>query len=717
MLYLAHSKNASGQIQLLSDHLHNTKLLAERFASKWDAGPWGRWAGLLHDIGKFSDRFQRYICEQEAKGGDHSSAGALMACESCEPLTFPIAGHHGGLQNKATLKARLSSKRKDIEIKRSIERAQEILPDLKALEPLPIPEFISGISGDNAARCTAFFLRMIFSALVDADFLDTERHFQLDQALQRSGYPTLEALWKRFERNQEALIKQAKPTPTNGMRERIYRACLQAASQEQGFFSLTVPTGGGKTRSGMAFALQHALAHNLDHVIVVIPYTSIIEQTADEYRKIFGIPKAVLEHHSAIDVEKQDHSSEEEKRAWWELAAENWDAPIIATTSVQFFESLFSNRPSRCRKLHNIARSVVILDEVQTLPEGLLAPILDGLRELVQHYRTSVVLSTATQPAFSAAQEKALHLERVREIAPEPSELFAKLKRVHYRFERKKWSWERVAEAMAGQSQAMTVVNTRADARALFRCLLAESRMHLSSSLCGAHRRTVLNEVRRRLCEGEPCRLVSTQVVEAGVDLDFPLVLRAVGPLDRIVQAAGRCNREGKLIQGEVIVFEPEEGGMPPGAYRSGSEETRILLNIDPKLDLHNPETYKRYFLRLYQDVNLDAKGIQTKLAQLAYEDVAREFQLIGEDSVSVAIPWQDGERLLEEAEHRPFLGRDFMRKLQLYLVNIHPWQHEQAVADGRCRQIVEGLWRWNGSYDAQLGLIPEGHQGQDLMV
>jgi CRISPR-associated endonuclease/helicase Cas3 len=717
MLYLAHSKNASGQTQLLLDHLHNTESLAEQFASKWDAGSWGRWAGLLHDIGKFSDRFQRYIREQEAKGGDHSSAGALLACQNFDRLAFPIAGHHGGLQNKTALKVRLRSKLNDVEIQQSIDRAQEILSNLKALEPLPIPEFILKSSGHSSDRSTAFFLRMVFSALVDADFLDTERHFQPDQAEQRSGYPTLKALWECFERNQDALIKQVPQTPTNGTRERIYRACLQATSQEQGFFSLTVPTGGGKTRSGMGFALKHALAHNLDRVIVVIPYTSIIDQTADEYRKIFGIQKAVLEHHSAINVEKQGHSAEEGRRAWWELAAENWDAPIVVTTTVQFFESLFSNQPSRCRKLHNISRSVVILDEVQTLPEGLLVPILDGLRELVQHYRTSVVLSTATQPAFSAGQEKALRLECVREIAPQPTELFSKLKRVRYRFESKKWSWEQVAEAMIGQAQAMAVVNTRADARALFRCLPPESRMHLSSSLCGAHRRTVLEEVRRRLYEGEPCRLVSTQVVEAGVDLDFPLALRAVGPLDRIVQAAGRCNREGKLVQGEVIVFEPEEGGIPPGAYRSGADATRTMLNADPELDLHNPATYERYFQRLYQAVTLDAKEIQTKLARLAYEDVAREFHLISEDSVSVAIPWQDGERLLQEAEHRPFLGRDFMRKLQLYLVNIHRWQHEQALTDGRCKEIIEGLWRWNGSYDAQLGLIPEGHQGQDLMI
>ncbi len=318
--------------------------------------------------------------------------------------------------------------------------------------------------------------------------------------------------------------------------------------------------------------MPHAIHHYLDQVIVAIPYTSIIEQTADVYRGIFGEEDGlVLEHHSAVVVDDQENSPVTAQQAWPRLASQNWDAPVVVTTTVQLFESLFANRPGRCRKLHNLARSVIVLDEVQTLPPDLLEPILDVLRQLVAHYGTTVVLSTATQPALD--ESPYLHgLPNVQEIIPTPERYFQKMQRVHYEVPAasQRWTWLEVAERLRSERQALAIVNTKGDAMALLDALGNQAALHLSTLMCGAHRRATLEEVRRRLKEGDPCLLVSTQVVEAGVDLDFPVVLRAVGPLDRIVQAAGRCNREGRLEAGQVIVFNPTEGGVPRGAYRAG---------------------------------------------------------------------------------------------------------------------------------------------------
>lgn len=564
---------------------------------------------------------------------------------------------------------------------------------------------------------------MVFSALVDADFLDTEAHFAKEETKRRSGYPELEDLWRHFREDQNDLISGTKDTKLNNIRENIYHQCLDASTRSQGFFTLTVPTGGGKTRSGMGFALKHALQHDLDRIIVVIPYTSIIEQTADEYRKIFNTERAVLEHHSAVNCKETDRS-DSQKRPWWELAAENWDAPIVITTTVQFFDSLFSNRPSKCRKLHNVARSVVILDEVQTLPEGLLKPIINVLKELVNHYKISLVFSTATQPAFSSDTSLGLSIES-KEITEDTQNLFSKLKRVKYHIKQNdqnkvpSYNWKEVANLMQRESQAITVVNTRDDARKLFRDLPSDSALHLSSSLCGAHRRKVLEDLKSRLYKDEPCHLATTQVVEAGVDIDFPLVLRALGPLDRIVQAAGRCNREGKLDKGHVIIFGPEDGGIPPGAYRSGADTAKMMLQDLSSSKMHDPLTYRKYFQLLYQAVDTDGRDIQRLRTQFKYADVGKLFRVIDEKSISVVIPWEEGANILKKVEYmnEEEVGRGLLRSLQPYMVNIHPSQHEKAIQDGRCKEIITGLWRWEGSYDSHLGLIPEGHEPTDLLV
>jgi CRISPR-associated endonuclease/helicase Cas3 len=397
----------------------------------------------------------------------------------------------------------------------------------------------------------------------------------------RKGETITEALWERFERNQEALPKADKPV--NRIRKEIYDHCLDAAEQPTGLFRLTVPTGGGKTRSGMAFALRHALHHKMQRVIVAVPFLTITDQTAKTYHEIFEDADdehpVVLEHHSMADRNIGDDEEEDfrPEEVWCRLAAENWDAPIIVTTTVQLFESLFAKNRTGTRKLHRLAGSVIIIDEAQTLPAHLLQPILDALKELCSHYGSTVVISTATQPAFEAI--KAFKDVQAVEIVPNPERYFEQLRRVDYEWRiDQPLAWNAVADFIRAEKQALAIVNTKKDSLALLDALDDPDAFHLSTLLCGAHRRLVVDEVKRRLSSGEPCRLVATQVVEAGVDIDFPLVLRAIGPLDSIIQAAGRCNREGRLERGRVIVFQPTDGGMPRGSYRIGASETQTLL-------------------------------------------------------------------------------------------------------------------------------------------
>jgi CRISPR-associated endonuclease/helicase Cas3 len=478
---------------------------------------------------------------------------------------------------------------------------------------------------------------------------------------------------------------------------------VSAADQPPGIYRLAVPTGGGKTRSSLAFGLHHAIKHDLSRVIVAIPYTSIIDQTAGDYRAILG-DKAVLEHHSAVVLE--DEETPETLRV--RLASQNWDAPVVVTTTVQLFESLFANRPSRCRKLHNIANSVLILDEAQTLPIHLLGPILDVLQELVDNYKVTVVLCTATQPAFEGESQYLKGLKEVRDIVPDPGRYFRELKRVTYDIIPERWDWVRVADEMKSCSQSLAIVNTRKDALALLDALEDPDALHLSTLLCGAHRRKVLeDDVKQRLRNDASCRLVSTQVVEAGVDLDFPLVLRAMGPLDRIVQAAGRCNREGRMAQpGRVIVFDPQEGSAPRGAYKTAMAEAEIILK-QPGVDLHNPEVFEDYFQRLYQDVDTDKKNVQALREKLDFPEVAKRFRMIEKNTTPVIVNYGSGKalELINEAKYTGVVSKHLWRRLQPFAVNLYEYKFKQCQAKGLVEEVIPGVWLWKGAYDKVRGI------------
>ena len=569
----------------LSEHLEGTGARAAGFLDTVGGAEFARVAGLLHDLGKYTQEFQDRLSGGR-KRVNHSTAGARIAVERYgkhlgKMLAFCIAGHHSGLANGVNGKQTTAL---EARLKEQVPAPDPIWEQEIALPAnLPSPRLIPR-DPETAGFCAAFFIRMLFSALVDADYLDTEDYFAgLEGGTKPRGqHPALGELRERLNAYLDQLAAGAEASPVNDLRHEVLAHVRGKAAESPGLFTLTVPTGGGKTLTSLAFALDHARRHGLARVIYVIPYMSIIEQTAAVFHKALRggdaeEPDFVIEHHSTFD---EDRIGKREARDKLRLAMENWDAPIIVTTAVQFFESLFSNRPSRCRKLHNVANSVVILDEAQTLPLQYLRPCVTALDELARNWRTSVVLCTATQPALAQSDGFAGGFENVRELAPEPKRLYLALKRTRVRHEGQ-LDDASVAERLRQSPQALCIVNTRRHARELYeRMADAEGAAHLTTLMCARHRRKKLDDIRERLRNGAPVRLIATSLIEAGVDLDFRVVWRAETGLESIIQAAGRCNREGRTEMGDVFVFKPsdEEGHKPPPEIGQFADVARSVM-------------------------------------------------------------------------------------------------------------------------------------------
>jgi CRISPR-associated endonuclease/helicase Cas3 len=711
----------------LKDHLLSVAELARSFAEPFRGGRVAYLCGLLHDLGKFHPLFQTYLKRKEdrenARSVPHAIWGAAFMYQLYHEklkhphiwkwFALPIAGHHAGLNSSFYLSLTLKEN-----LKKNFAHFSEIL---RQAEPF-LKEFVfpSMRSGIDTLPCSEtereMWIRLVFSALVDADYLDTERHFQPELSQSRQLLISIESLWNGFVANQTRLTKEADDTVVNRVRREVYEECIYAATKPQGMFRLTVPTGGGKTRSSLAFALKHAMEHRLDRVIVAIPYTSIIEQTANVYRDIFG-NDAVLEHHSQVEVDDQMETGEEQI-VQQRLSAENWDVPLIVTTTVQLFDSLFSNRPSKVRKLHNLAKSVIILDEIQSLPTELLKPTLDALTMLVKHCQTTVVLSSATQPFFE--ESKFLNMFsriEVSEILPSllVDKHFQQMKRVEYEVWKIPISMQELVYFIRQQKQLLVVFNTRKEARECVELLREdEGVFHLSTLLCGAHRRRILDEVRERLRKNESIRLISTQVVEAGVDLDFPIVMRQMGPLDRIVQAAGRCNREGKIDKGKVIIFETKGMPSPKGPYKTAMETARFLLAQRQPEDLYNPNIFREYFRRLFAAVDVDSKNIQKDRETLDYPLVAEKYRLIDQDTVSVIVPYAEALKCLRMWESSP--SRYSFRRLQPYMIQLYRFEAEKKEKDGWLREVADNVYEWLGDYDERLGIIEEVHDPFSLI-
>lgn len=739
----AHTAGPDGHWQPLIDHLAATSETAGRFATRFGLPEQARLAGLWHDAGKFSTEFQRYLKLAAELSSDkphrvtHSPLGAVLLAAHPEGnlAALPIAGHHAGLPARADFAGSYLNKYspdRNPDIKETRAIAQDALQPLEPSSAKLRSELnqLAGLRKHEAE----FLIRMLFSALVDADWLDTEWHFSPGRAQARSSiWPDAKALLGHFNAHMDRIRTAAAESNVNRIRAEVLECCLAAADQEPGIFRLTVPTGGGKTLASLGFALEHAVKHGLDRVVYAIPYTSIIEQTAGVFRDVFkalGEPCPVIEHHSAIDVPtSKAEDTDDDILECQRLASENWDAPLIVTTTVQLFDSLLSNRPAACRKLHNLANSVIILDEVQTLPVELLEPLVSLLQTLVSRCRTSVVLCTATQPALS--HERWGFNPAPREIVQQYPEHFGQLKRVSYERPSEAWNWGKLADEVEACEQCLVVLNTKMHAIKVIRELQGKQGvtdlglMHLSTRLTGAHRRLVLHEARRRLKDGFPCRLISTQVVEAGVDLDFPVVMRAVGPLDRIVQAAGRCNREGRLAGGalgRVVIFTPEEAGMPRGTYRTASAQAQSLLR-QAGVDLNNPATYERYFNLLYQVVDCDQRGIQPLREAFDYPEVARRGHLIETDTVSVVVPNAPGgeeltglfDRIRAQAAAGYGISSQDWRCLQPYVINLFPYEADKHA--GELEEIAPGVLVWRGGYDPLEGIQLDGPAVEDLIV
>jgi len=719
----AHTPNSLGKWHRLEDHLDAVAETARSFATDFGAKDLAHLAGLLHDAGKLNPQFQDYLkrcwkaqqsnTKPPSRSVPHSLYGALLSREySMDILALALHGHHSGIADFAEVKARLHNLRFG-----ESQAWESIKEQFRAfcgtnLTSVSIPEWArDALSGE-------FLIRMLFSVLVDADWLDTEGHFDPDRSVKRARTSDLESLWSCLELNQCEMMSKATPCLVNTVRREVYEACLQAAEGSRGVYRLTVPTGGGKTRSGMAFALRHAIKHRLHRIIFAIPYTSIIDQNAQVYKSIFG-EENVLEHHSSMDMQSDPTEEQSETELRRQLSAENWDAPIVVTTTVQLFESLFSNRPFRCRKLHNIANSVLVLDEVQTLPIGLLQPILDVLKELVDHYGVTLILSTATQPSFSGESPYLKGFaSQMTELVPEPERYFKLLKRVDYHICADNWSWARAAKEMLQHDQVLCVLNSRKDALELFGLLNDPNALHLSTLMCPAHRCRVLAEITGRLADGVPCRVVTTQVVEAGVDLDFPVVFRAMGPLDRIVQAAGRCNREGKLDKGSVVVFTPDDDRAPRGVYATAMAEAGITLS-QPDCDLHDPAVFDNYFHRLWQSSNVDTKGICILRQRLNFPETADRFKMITEDTVPVVVRYCDpgpGD-VLDAVCRKGHASRADWRKLQSYTVSVFRWQFQRYLNDGLIDQVIDGLYTWAAKYDERTGISEQLADPADLIA
>lgn len=690
---------------VLLDHLRGTAERCERFADAFGAGEAGQIAGLLHDLGKYSTEFQRYLTGEGARV-EHSTAGAKIAAEHWQnPLgrmiAYCIAGHHAGLAN-----ARESGARGALLERLRCEFGKHIpalCPDWQQEIKLPAQISPPPLQLRDAERTWfqfAFLVRMLFSCLVDADYLDTEAFYATTEGrnVERAGHPRLAMLREQLDRH---LLQFDASTAVNELRAEVLDHVRRQAAERPGLFSLTVPTGGGKTLTSLAFALDHAVAHGLNRVIYVIPFTSIIEQNAEVFRNALGDfgESAVLEHHSAfID----DRSRALEARDKLRLAMENWDAPIIVTTAVQFFESLFGDRPSQCRKLHRIANSVIILDEAQTLPLKLLRPCVAALDELALNYKASVILCTATQPALAETDDSQRSfrggLRGVRELAPNPPRLYERLKRVVVR------SVDlpddaAIAKQLLGNSQILCVVNNRRHARALYTAIADEpGACHLSTLMCAAHRSILLRSIKEELGKGHPCRLIATSLIEAGVDIDFPLVLRAEAGLDAIAQAAGRCNREGRRPSGtsEVRIFQAPQWPPPPELIQFAQVAREVLRNHkDDPLSL---SAIEEYFRLLYWqreaggDSSLDAHNVLGRMHRsrmdVPFEDIAREFRMIESHQVPIIVPYDERARhALDALVHAERIGY-WARRLQPYVTQIPKQPFEALLASGAVQPI-----------------------------
>lgn len=719
MNYIAHTRTDTTDEQSLQDHLEGTARLAKRFADVFGYGDWGYCCGKLHDIGKYSDKFQRRIRNSGEKT-DHATAGAQL-CKQLgghyQWLAYCIAGHHGGLPDtggsadtaeRSTMEGRMKKKIEDYSA-----YEQEI--DIPKLNP----SFFLKSSKTDPSFTISFFIRMLYSCLVDADFLNTEWFMQGGDSggnqgdIRRQQGEDMEALFGKLQKYIDPWLHCEVSETINGRRTEILQHCMDMGKEEKGIYRLTVPTGGGKTVASLAFALGHAVKRGLSRIIYVIPYTSIIEQNAKVFSDILGNSN-VLEHHCNVNYE-----GGEELKAM-QLAAENWDKPVIVTTNVQFFESFFSNRSSKCRKLHHVANSVIVFDEAQMLPNDYLKPCLAVVEELVRYYRCSVVLCTATQPTLEDLFSRQLVC---RELCPNVEEQFAFFRRTlitnmgtvprNY-----------LLDQLGQEHKALCICNTKRRVREIYDAIAGDGVYHLSTYMYPAHRKRMLGKIRKRLAQDMKCIVVATSLMEAGVDLDFQTVYRELAGIDSVIQAAGRCNREGKrkLDESYTYVFRFEEAEQVPGQEQQIDTGKQVFRNHKDVSDLKAIGEYFR-LLYDYKGEGLDKKHIldQFQEGHYPFAKVGQEFRLIEQNTRTILIPIE--ERAGEIAEELRLKGatRALLREAGQYCVNVYETMFNHMLGAGMLLAVSEDLkedmflLKNRNDYTEDVGLRTDVGLGMDF--
>lgn len=702
--YLAHSENRKGEIQTMKQHSEGVADIMRYFALSNTYAALYSYCGLLHDIGKYGDGFQRYI-RSEGEKEPHAKWGAYIAkSNKLINIAFPIIGHHAGLPNRDAMLETLGLCEHENEKWESIKQAiKDDDAEVPACDNTPFNKI--GSIGKKE-----LFVRMLYSSLVDADSIDTERHFQKEQYDLRSKMSLdvdnlLCALNKRLGSFNQS-------TPLNKQRTDVRLYAQSLAKGPQGCYSMTLPTGMGKTLCSLNWALHHAKAHpNIKRIIIVLPFISIIDQTATELKTIFKDFDVILEHHSNViyegTVDDEDFCCKDSKQ----LAAENWDYPIVITTAVQFFESLFSNKRSKCRKVHNMQDSIVIFDEIQTLPVNLAECTMKMLNDMLSLCRCSMLFCTATQPDFQTRKDFG-GIDSIMPLVENPSSIFEMTKRVEYYpiSDYNAQPIEYIADKVINQKDSVLIVcNTKKKARSLFENIKGRSDIqvfHLSTNMCQIHRMEIIKKVRQMLKSGEKLILCSTQLIEAGVDMDFPVVFRELAPLESIIQSAGRCNREGKLKKGKVYLFQLEESGQPSKQYETFAQYAKLCYRNNEKR-LSDADFYTEYYTKII-DLYAPEDNITPARERLMFQDVADQYRIIDSNTISLFVYKYDDDslRLYNEIREKIFLNRKDYQLIAQYCVQVY-----DKFANLNENNIIEfenGVKIWTGAYSEEYGLNNE---------
>ena len=716
MKYLAHISEDKQREQSIKSHLEETALLAKEFAEEFGYGEWGYFCGLLHDIGKYSTKFQGRIMGSGEKT-DHATAGAQLCLRLGKEKgsyyvapAYCIAGHHAGLPDTGTSADTGDRGTFAGRMKKRVEDYGAYQEEI-SIPPLP-PPVLSAAEKKDLTFSMSFLIRMLYSCLVDADYLNTE-DFMKDGETSRMTGETIPFLLEKLNRHIAKWLVNDDQDTDNGRRTEILKSCIEKGKKKKGLFRLTVPTGGGKTVASLAFALNHAAEHGMKRIIYVIPYTSIIEQNAKVFSHILG-EENVLEHHSGIDYESTDELKLKQ------LAAENWDLPIVVTTNVQFFESLFSNKSSKCRKLHNIANSIIIFDEAQMLPNDYLRPCIASMEELIRHYESSIVLCTATQPSLQNFFPKDMQYT---ELCPRMEEQFRFFKRAIFK-NLGKITEDELLDRVRNEEQALCILNTKNNVQKLYEKIKGEGVYHLSTFMYPRHRQERLEAIRERLAAGEKCIVIATSLVEAGVDLDFQTVYRELAGVDSMIQAAGRCNREGKrdALGSFACYFQLEESRRVPGQEQQIDTAKQVIRRYE---DIGSLDAVQEYFTRLYQFKGsaLDKKNIleEFQKGRFAFAAVGKEFKLIEQNTKTILIPAQ--ERAKEIAEELKFKGasKKMIREAGKYCVNVYEnlfrKMYDAGMFVGVSEELKEDFFVLKdcSNYSDETGLQVKAELGMDL--